>query len=991
MPFSRSSRSESSVLVLLALVVALAAAPAWAARRRHEDTGFQLFTSPQSKPIVLNADGSRLYVANTTSNSVSVVSTASNSQTKTIEVGMDPVGLALRPDGLELWVANHVSDSVSVIDLNPASDTFEHVVATIDDFDANGATRFDEPAAIVFASNGKAYVSLSSTNDIAVVDVATRTITNRLHITAQDPRAMMVRGGRLYVAVFESFNQSELSICPDGGSGPQCTMDSDDLANFVVQSPNIPGAEVNIVKDPDAPDRDLYVYDTATDDLLDVVDGVGTLLYGVTVSHAGHQVFVTQTDARNEVNGQDLDELEDLDNRMFTNEVAQVDCATIPCSFSRPADVLDLEGGAPTQANALATPYGVQISGDDTTLVATAAGSSRLFTVDASTLSLLGTVDLDAGVPADAGQQIPRGLALRSDAMGAPETAYVLNTLENTVSVIDVSTPGTPTHQAKIAVGADPTPDAVRRGRIAFNNGFGASNGSFSCASCHPDGNTDQLLWRIGGDCDFCGPRVDEVRSTMPVRGLKNTLPLHWDGTLGDPFGGPNGATGAGGNGGSDCALGPVTDPDRDHACFRALVDSSLSGVMCDQSGPGCPTGPSGLDGELTTAEREDMAFFLANVSYPPARDRPMDDLVTASALAGFADFFADLKGPGTDLGDLLDVDTCADMNSGCHSLPLGVDTNSSTLGGFDVPTMRGMYDRTLQFSVGITNAEETLVFANSPGTIFLPGVPFPIGFAGSDNPWDPADGFEEDVTFAAAFAIFAPVYGEGSLDMFQMFEEASTGHSGAIGRQVTVNQDTTTGGNLAATEAMLDLLEQADADGNVNLRGSGVRGGGATAISYRHGLDDYVTRNAALSRAAMIAEAQAGTLNVTLTAFLAANYGKPDYHQPLLAPNTTADDPSIANWNPDLPVLPGDDPMTLTGIDVRSDAIIYMDGVPVGGTISCVGGIFDPYCDSQEVIIDLDATPAGDGPHLLQVKNPKGPLSNEMLVCVGSANLCNI
>ena len=154
-------------LVLLTLVTALAAAPSWAARRRHEDTGFQLFTSPQSKPIVLSADGSRLYVANTTSNSVSVVSTASHAEIKTIEVGMDPVGLALRPDGQELWVANHVSDSVSVIDLNAANDTFEHVVATLDDFDANGATLFDEPTAIAFAGNAKAYVSLSSTNDIA--------------------------------------------------------------------------------------------------------------------------------------------------------------------------------------------------------------------------------------------------------------------------------------------------------------------------------------------------------------------------------------------------------------------------------------------------------------------------------------------------------------------------------------------------------------------------------------------------------------------------------------------------------------------------------------------------------------------------------------------------------------------------------------------------------------------------------------------------------
>src|SRR5690606_14066451 len=165
--------------------------------------------------------------------------------------------------------------------------------------------------------------------------------------------------------------------------------------------------------------------------------------------------------------------------------------------------------------------------------------------------------------------------------------------------------------------------------------------------------------------------------------GLRNTLPLHWDGSLGDPFGGPNGEVGAGGNGGSDCSLGPIGDPERDLACFRALVDASMAGVMCDQT-PACPIGASGLPGEFSAGERDDMARFLAHVSYPPARGRPVDDVVTPSALAGFAQFFVDFKGSGNDLGDLVGVDTCADMNSGCHALPLQADTNSSTLGGFD-------------------------------------------------------------------------------------------------------------------------------------------------------------------------------------------------------------------------------------------------------------------------------------------------------------------
>ena len=182
----------------------------------HEPVGHQTFSSPQAQPIVLSSDGALLFVAHTTSNRVSVVSTASLQESTSIPVGLEPVALAIKPDGSELWVSNHVSDSVSVVDLDLSNSTFLKVVATVQDIDANGVTQFDEPVGIAFASDAKAYVALSSRNDVAVVDTATYGVTGRIHITAQEPRALRVVGDRLYVAAFESNNQSELSICPDG-------------------------------------------------------------------------------------------------------------------------------------------------------------------------------------------------------------------------------------------------------------------------------------------------------------------------------------------------------------------------------------------------------------------------------------------------------------------------------------------------------------------------------------------------------------------------------------------------------------------------------------------------------------------------------------------------------------------------------------------------------------------------------------------------------
>jgi YVTN family beta-propeller protein len=984
MPFARRV-----LIAPLALVAALAiGAPCGTSN--HEPVGYQEFTSPQANPIVLSANGNTLYVANTTSNTVSVIDTNALSSGATVAVGVEPVSLALKPDGTQLWVSNHLSDSVSVVDVNPASPTYLTVIQTVQDI-VNGVSQFDEPVGIAFASNSKAYVALSSRNDIAIVNTSTYKVTGRIHITAQDPRAIAVRNGKLYVAAFESSNQTELSVCPQsppGPSGSQCTLDVNDIVTFVITSPNIPGEPTEIVVDPDVPDRDLFVFNTSNESQYDVVEGVGTLLYGLAVD-GSDRVFVTGTDARNAENGLFGENLIDLDNRMFLNQVVRVNCAGAGCGSPTDFELEPLPPGQPLLSEALATPYGIAISGDDSTIVATAMGTSRLFTLDPDTGDVMGILDLDAGVPAAVGQQIPKGVALKSDGLGAPDTAYVLNTYENTVSVVDVSNPAVPLHLQKISVGKDPTPAAVRRGRIAFANAFASDTGTFSCESCHPDAHTDQLVWRIGGAC-FFGDCTgdDEVRTTMPTKGLRNTLPLHWDGTLGDPFGGSNGAVGGGGNGGTDCVLG---DADGDHDCFVDLVGESLQGVMCNQSG-GCATGPSGDPGRLSAQERDDMARFLEVTSYAPPRSRPINDDVSNLATDGFEDFFVDtsLGSFNGDAGDILGVLTCADMNSGCHALPLGADDNSSTLAGFDAPTMRGMTDRFVHFSLGITTAQETMLFGSTPQSISIQGLP--LNYPGPQSArftWDPADGYTEEASFQTAFVIFQPVYGSGAEPMFQMFEEASTGYSGALARQVQLNQTTAAAGtNLTATLAILNPLQTADARGSVNLRGTGVRNGSLITLSYRAGTNDY--RNGSdsviLTQAQLVAEAQAGTLNLMMTAALSGNFGKDDYRQPLLSITNLGD---AGGTNPDIPFLPADDPMQLVGIDVRSDATIFMDGAPVAGTISCVGGSFTPYCSSQVVSIDLVNNSPGTGLHFLQVQNPKSALSVELPVCGGTLNSC--
>jgi YVTN family beta-propeller protein len=967
-------RAVSRVAVL-AMAAAAAAVLGFRCQLDPLAVGAQNFASPQANPIAISADGLLVYVANTTSNSVSVIHTPSGNIAAEIPVGLEPVSLAVSPDGKEVWVSNHVSDSVSVIDTDIASRTRHSVIRTIQDLDANGVSQFDEPVGIAFAS-GKAYVALSSRNDVAVIDPDTYQVIRRIHIDAQEPRAITARDGYLYVVAFESTNQSQISGCAEYDP-PQCTLGNQEIGDFVTM-PNLPGVEKNIVIDENIPDRDLFVIDTSTDTVVDVVEAIGTLLYGVAVSSA-HDVYITQTDARNAVNGLDGDNLVVLENRMFDNEIGVVSCGGASCGAPR---IIALDPPLPAQpppSEVLATPYGIQISEDDATLFVTAMGTSRLFTVDTTSGAVLGRLDLGPN-----GQEIPKGVVIESKPSGQPQKAYVLNTLDNSVSVVDVSDPGNLVEVDKIPVGDDPTPENVRKGRIAFMNAFASDHGNFSCESCHPDGNTDQLLWSIGGACFFgaCSGD-DEARTTMPVRGLRATIPLHWDGSLGDPIGGVNGAVGPGGNEPPQC--------NDEHSCMRHLVDASLSGVMCDQD-PACVDGPSGLPGRLSETERENMAFFLASVPYPPARERSMDDVLSDTAIDGFEDFFVDQGG----IGSLGGVTTCGDMDNGCHELPLLVSTNTNTLQGFDAPTMRGLNDRFVQFSMALSSNLSALEGAAIGGGPAHPENNIPLGPillrpAPSPLPWDPAEGFEEDVVFAASFAAFGPIYNvtDGGHGIFQMIDEMSTGFSGAIGRQVTLSADTTSASELAETEALMDRLEAADEKGVVNLQAHGRRPPLPFALAYSYeaqaaGGYAYVEiEGDVLSHAEMLSMARSGDLVVTLTAQLPAMYGEAGDPQPLLRPRFNNRN---AIGSPALPRVPQENPFSLGSKFVRADAQLLLNGQPTGGSITCLNGLFTPYCNSDVISVTLDDPPtAPNGIHTLQVQNPGGPLSNEMPLCRGT------
>jgi YVTN family beta-propeller protein len=866
------------------------------------------FVSPHAQPIAVFRDS--VFVVNTPSDTLDVIHTKSRRITARINVGVDPVSVAIRPDGKEIWVSNHVSDSVSIIDNDALSPTYLQIVATVQAFDRERkATSFDEPMGIAFAGNEKAYVALSSDNQIAVIDVASRSIINRLQITAQDPRAIAVRNGRLYVVPFESNNKTQLSGgMKDAIDGDLVTFDA--VSHSIVTNSKLSlGHVIDIVKHPDMPDRDLYIFDTETDTLIETVDTLGTLLYGLTVDSKGN-VFIAQTDARNDANGRAGTQkhgLAEMENRAFLNRITKVKAKRTDVTPATFFDLEPLPPNQPARGDALATPYGIGVSDDDSTLVVSLAGSDKLITIDAVTGQVLGRVDVEA---------VPRGIALVSDDVGRPSQAWVLNAAENTVSLVDVADREAPKLITSIVLN-DPTLPLLKQGRKAFETAKASATGTFACASCHPDGHTDQLLWVLNTPIVTGGDQI-QPRTTMPIRGLRDTEPYHWDGIPGDPYGGHNAAN-------TDSYVAPNSDINDPTTSTRHLIDASLANTMHFVGGTN--TNDEGKLGMLSAAEREAMSVFLLNVPYPPAQRRPYDNVPSKRAQDGFRLFHIDGNGVGR-------RDVCGD----CHRFPHMVSTNHPTI-GMDTPTWRGAYDRFLILPQGRINMVTLPPFA----ALAEQGIP-------ERELWRFSWGLREE---------FDPVW--------DMVLEHSTGYSGSFARQVTLSKHA-----LADDSAigLLAALEQSAREEAVQLVGNGIflASSKTRPVSLFFDGSEYVTDTGRYSRDELIDMAEEGLFIGTVTAHKGVNAGA-DQAQPAL---WTLGPIEQQNGPQRFPQLDAEQrSMTLSGRHISDDAYVIVDGRRVAGSVNARG---------DEVIdITFDEIP-DEGMHLLQVQTPGGLMSNDFI-----------
>ncbi len=108
--------------------------------------------------VAVSPDGTRAYVTNADSKSVSVIDTATNTVVATVGVGNHPTAVTVSPDGTRAYVTNSASKSVSVIDTKTNA-----VLATI------GVGK--KPTAVTVSPDGaRAYVTNTDSRSVSVID-----------------------------------------------------------------------------------------------------------------------------------------------------------------------------------------------------------------------------------------------------------------------------------------------------------------------------------------------------------------------------------------------------------------------------------------------------------------------------------------------------------------------------------------------------------------------------------------------------------------------------------------------------------------------------------------------------------------------------------------------------------------------------------------------------------------------------------------------------
>jgi YVTN family beta-propeller protein len=421
-----------------------------------------------------------------------------------------PRNLALRPDGAELWVACEASHEVVVIDVR-----MRQRVATI----AVG----HQPEDVTFSPDGaRAYVSHRLDDTVSAIDVTTRKVVATAAVGSEPHGLLTDRSGKtLYVlnmtadsiSVLDTQSLKEVKRLAASRSPWAAALAPDGSRMYVTNNLS------RLTKFREPPLSEVTVIDMETATVIDRnVVPQANLLEGIAWHPSGEFALFTLNRSKNLVPMTRL-----LQGWTITNGLG------ILWKDGRVDQVLLDEPGT-----SFPDPTGLAITPDGRLALVTSSGSDRVAVVDIQKLMAVvkGATDdqREHVLPNHLGKatefviahiptgQCPRGIV----AAGDSRAAYAANSLDDSVSVLDLSTLE---KVGRIDLGGPTMITKARFGERVFNSAQHCFHRQFSCHTCHPDGHVDGLTYNIEASGIGVGP-VDN----RTLRGILDTAPFKWEG-----------------------------------------------------------------------------------------------------------------------------------------------------------------------------------------------------------------------------------------------------------------------------------------------------------------------------------------------------------------------------------------------------------------------------------------------------------------------------
>jgi DNA-binding beta-propeller fold protein YncE len=849
------------VRVSTAAVIALLTATA-----SYAAGSFVPFESGQVRPLALSPDGSRLFAVNTPDDALEIfaVTPGGLSHVGSVPVGMEPVAVAARTDG-EVWVVNDLSDSVSIVDVGGAT---PHVVRTLlvgdeprDIVFANNGRAFittahrgqqrtspdlaDVPGAgdpqLTTPGVGRADVWVFDPANLGTV-IGGKPLAI-VTLFGDTPRALALSadGATVYAAVFKSGNQtttvSEGAVCNGFASAPPCLSVQGFQMPGGLPPPSTdaigePAPETGLIVkfDPatgkwedrlardwspavrfNLPDRDVFAIDAATLAQTASFSGVGTTLFNMAVNPATGVVYVSNTDAHNEVRfeGPGIFGGSTVQGHLAEARITVLDGGSVlPRHLNKHIHYEDHPALPGVKEHSLATPTGMVVTPDGGTLYVAAFGSSKIGVFATSALendTFQPEIDSAAYIPVSGGG--PSGLALDA----AHARLYVLTRFDDAVSVVDL---GTNAEIAHVAL-HNPEPASVVAGRpFLYDADLTSSNGEASCSSCHVFGDMDDLAWDLGNPDDVVKNNPIPINLGIAVTTGFVTLPAPINGTgrLNDfhPMKGPMTTQTLRGLLGSGAMhwRGDRSNP-------PGTAASAFDEVNSFNNFNGAFVSLVGRDSEIPPADMQKFTDFILQVSLPPNPQRAIDGSLTPAQAAGRSFYFGPRRADGlaSDIGNIVTGFTC----NGCHEVDpaegeFGTSKNASFENEeqiFKIPHLRNLYQKVGMFGGIDVQGEDPL---NTPfegdqirgfgflhdGTVdtlfrFLNAVVF-----SNHGPGGSAVGFQNDTQ---------------RQDVEQFLLAFDTNLAPAVGQQVTLDAS-----NGAVVGPRIGVLIGRDAAGDCDL-----------------------------------------------------------------------------------------------------------------------------------------------------------------------------